>query len=160
MTTYTITNFKKDQDAFNVISGQADKTSNEDLKNQLELIKEELFELDADVQTLNFEGIVGETIDVLFTALGLVQKLENKGINMLKAMEIVAEANISKFPALYSEAEESVSFYKQKGIDVNISYNADYEVYVIKDASNKVRKSLNFVKADVSSCVPSDLKGV
>lgn len=158
MTTYTLNNFKQDQDAFNIISGQASKTSYEDLNNQLDLIKEEVFELDADIQTLNFEGIVGETVDVLFTTLGLVQKLEAKGINMLKAMEIVAKANLSKFPAIYSDVKESEEFYKAKEIKVNISYNDLYEVYVIKDENNKVRKSVNFVKADVSSCVPDDLK--
>ena len=158
MTTYTINDFKKDQDAFNIISGQASKTSYEDLNNQLDLIKEEVFELDADVQTLNFEGIVGETVDVLFTALGLVQKLEAKGINMLKAMEIVAKANLSKFPAIYSDVKESEEFYKAKEIKVNISYNDLYEVYLIKDENDKVRKSVNFVKADVSSCVPDELK--
>ena len=158
MTTYTFTNFKQDQDSFNCISGQANKTTYEDLQNQLDLIKEEVFELDTDIQTLNFEGIVGETIDVLFTALGLVQKLENKGINMKKAMQIIAEANLSKFPLLYSDAQESKEFYKEKGIEVNISYNNAYDVYVLKDENDKVRKSVNFVKADVSSCVPSDLK--
>ena len=158
MTTYTLNNFKKDQDDFNIISGQADNTSPLDIKNQLDLIKEEVFELDTDIQTLNFEGIVGETVDVLFTALGLVQKLENKGINMKKAMKIIAEANLSKFPLLYSDAEESEEFYKNKGINVKVSYNEDYEVYVIKDENDKVRKSVNFVKADVSSCVPEELK--
>lgn len=158
MQTYTLNDFKKDQDAFNIISGQASKTSYEDLKNQLDLVKEEVFELDADVQTLNFEGIVGETVDVLFTALGLVQKLEAKGINMLKAMEIVAKANLSKFPTFYADVKESEEFYKAKEIEVNISYNDIYEVYVIKDENDKVRKSVNFVKADISECIPSDLK--
>lgn len=158
MTTYTLNDFKKDQDAFNLISGQSGKTSYEDIKNQLDLVKEEVFELDADVQTLNFEGIVGETVDVVFTILGLVQKLENKGINMLKAMEIVAKANLSKFPAVYSDVKESEEFYKNKEIPVKISYNEHYGVFVIKDENDKVRKSVNFVKADVSECIPSKLK--
>lgn len=158
MTTYTIVNFKQDQDAFNIISGQADKTSIKDLKDQLNLVKEETFETEAELEILDWEGIVGETVDVLFTALGLVQKLENKGIDMQKAMSIIANANLSKFPVLYAEAEESKEFYESKGIPVNISYNDTYEVYVLKDENNKVRKSFDFVKADVSGCVPSELK--
>lgn len=158
MTTYTVANFKKDQDAFNVISGQADKTSIKDLKDQLALVKEELFETEAELEILDFEGIAGETVDLIFTVLGLVQKLENKGINMQKAMKIIAEANLSKFPVLYSEAEESKEFYEAKGIPVKISYNELYDVYVLKDENNKVRKSVKFVKADLSSCVPSELK--
>lgn len=155
---YNIACFQKDQDAFNIISGQDEKTSIEDIKNQLKLINEEVFELEADVETENYVGMTGELIDVLFTTLGMIQKFEAKGINMNKAMQIIAEANLSKFPALYSEAEESKEFYKQKGIEVNISYNETYDVYVLKDENDKVRKAVNFVKADVSSCVPEELK--
>lgn len=156
--TYNTSNFQKDQDIFNIISGQAEKTSIEDIKNQLKLIKEEVFELEADVETGNYVGMTGELVDVLFTTLGMIQKFEGLGVNMNKAMQIIAEANLSKFPALYQEAEESQEFYESKGIEVNISYNETYDVYILKDENNKVRKDVNFVKADVSSCVPEELK--
>lgn len=158
MTTYTIYDFKKDQDTFNEISGQADKVSHSDLLNQLNLVKEEVFELEADTQMLNFEGIAAETIDVVFTALGLVQKLEKKGINMQKAMGIIAKANLSKFPVSCEDVKESVDYYSDREIPVKVSYNSAYDVYVIKDENDKVRKSVNFVKADISDCIPSYLK--
>lgn len=163
--TYTIQEFKQDQNAFNIISGQAEKVTPEDLRNQMKIISEEIFELEADIASGNAVGEVGETLDVLFTAYGLVQKAEElvkrlkaKGVDTDKAMRIIAKANLSKFPSIYKEAEESKEFYKTKGIEVKISHNETYDVYVLMDENNKVRKSVDFIKADLISCVPDYLK--
>ena len=150
---YNILDFKNAQDKFNNISGQSSKVSLEDIKNQVNLIKEELLELDIEVQAENEEYILAEAIDVLYTTLGLLQKLENKGMKVHKAMEIIANANLSKFPVCPTDLKDSIDSFKEKGIEVISSYNEDYDVFVIKDTNSKVRKPISFIKADISGCV-------
>ena len=96
----------------------------------------------------------------MVTAIGLLQKLENLGMNVNKALYKTAVNNLSKFPTTEAVAIETVEMYERQGIDVVVEFKSKYDVYVIKDANDKVRKPSDFVSNDLKDCIPADLQTV
>lgn len=152
---YTVLNLQQDADKFNDISGSSRKVSDIDLKNQIELMKEEVKETNDDFEADDIVGVLDGCIDTLYVTLGLLQKLKNLGIDTEGAMKQVAEDNLSKFPSSYQVAVESVTEYLHKYIDVSIEQNKEHKVYVLKDQNDKVRKPKGFVGTDLSRYVPA-----
>lgn len=157
LTQYTIQDFQIDQDAFNEISGQAFKTTKQDIENQLKLIYEEVGETRDAIRDNNVVGILDGLVDTLYVTLGALQKLSNLGVNVNGAMRQVAEENLKKFVDEEMIANNSMDSYFEKGIKVRTEYNSKYRVFVIKDESDKVRKPLDFVSTDLSNYVPNGL---
>lgn len=118
------------------------------LNKQAALILEEVKEtIEAESYTDMLDGVV----DVLVTAFGYAQMLEHLGIDVAKAMMLVAENNLSKFTKSQSVAEDTVAMYKEKG--VMCEYKKVDGVYVIKDENGKVRKPIDYVPVDLTSCL-------
>jgi phosphoribosyl-ATP pyrophosphohydrolase len=156
---YNISNFKDDAEDFNVLSGQFNKTSWKDLKNQVALITEEAKEtLDA-VEKRNTVELLDGAIDVMYVTIGLLQKLEQLEVDTNGAMRKVAQDNLSKFPSSKLLAESTVEMYKAQGIETTMQYNDTFGRYVIKDANDKVRKPAGFISTYLGDFVPRYLKG-
>jgi len=151
---YTVLNLQLDADKFNDISGSSRKVSDIDLKNQIELMKEEVKETNDAFEVDDIVGVLDGCIDTLYVTLGLLQKLKNLGVDTEGAMKQVAEDNLSKFPSSLQEAIESVAEYLDKDIYVNLEQNKEHQVYVLKDQNDKVRKPKGFVGTELSKYVP------
>jgi hypothetical protein len=151
---YTFDDFKIDVYAFNEIAGKDKAATHLDLCKQFALITEELKELADGLSTDNPVEVLDGVVDVLVTSLGLLQKLEALGFNSQKALYDTALNNLSKYPTDEAVAIESAKVLEAKGETVNVTYNSAYDMFVIKDLQDKVRKPFNFQSNDLSSCIP------
>lgn len=154
---YNIEDFQLDQDAFNELSGQASKVSKQDLNNQLMLIQEEVAEIAQGLRDDDLKEVLDGAIDTLFTTLGLIQKLRNKGVDVDKAMFLVAKNNLTKFTPREDVAIETVQYYEEQGIDVTMEYSDKYALFVIKDNNSKVRKPIDYKRVELDECIPNDV---
>lgn len=155
--TYSFEDFASDCYLFNELAGKDKQCSYKDIYQQSLLINEEVNEILCGVTDNNPEEVLDGAIDVLVVTLGLMQKLEQLGVDVSKAMQKTAMNNFSKFPSDFVIAQESVVELKRKGVECRAEYNEDYELYVIKDANDKVRKPLDFVSNDLLDCIPDAL---
>lgn len=155
---YTVLNLQQDADKFNDISGSAQKTTKDDIKNQIVLMEEEVKETFNDFEANDLVGVLDGCIDTLYVTLGLLQKLKNLGVDTDGAMKQVAEDNLSKFPSSLQEAIDSIILYQNQGTSVNMEQNKEHRVYVLKDQNDKVRKPKGFVGTDLSKYVPAGVE--
>lgn len=140
----------QDIEQFNHISGNFDKPVDTNL--EFTMMKEELHEYynactDGDVE--NQMDALGDLFVVLWGTIckhGWRDKFPHILAN-------ICAANGSKFCATEAQAYASVQHYAQGGIDVAYEYNAEYQVYVIKDLDGKIRKGINFKKPDHSALI-------
>lgn len=155
---YTFEDFASDCYLFNELAGKDKQCSYHDIYQQCNLIDEEVNEITDGIYQNNPEEVLDGAIDVLVVTLGLLQKLEHLGVDTTKAMQKTALNNFSKFPTDRVIAVSSVDFLKEQGVDCKFEYNEEYQVYVIKDANDKVRKPVDFVSNDLLDCIPSELQ--
>lgn len=155
---YCISDLVCDTNEFNSIAGNDTKLTKQDYESQYKVLLEEVYEIKEALDTDNVVELVDGVIDVLVVISGFVQKLENQGINMSKAMELIAENNLSKYTMNAYVADMSVADYKSKGIEVVSEFNKEYCVYVLRDTNGKVRKPINFKSVDISDCIPEGVK--
>lgn len=147
---YTTADFVNDVFMFNDMSGQSTEVSKQDLLNQLKLCSEELNEAVEGVETDNKEEILDGTVDLLFVAFGLMQKLHHAGYNVIGAMQTTADNNKTKFPTSGNVVEETLlSIPGSRAI-----YNDHYNRWVILDENNKVRKPVGYVKNNLKQYLP------
>lgn len=155
---YDISEFQSDCYAFNEIAGKDSQCSLKDIEFQYNLILEETKEIkEKGIDHNNAKEVVDGVVDVLVTALGLVQKLEYLGVDMNKAMRDTAYNNLTKYPSDERTAIETAQKYEQEGTQVTVEYNSDYELFVIKNMKDKVMKPVGFESNDLSNCIPEDL---
>ena len=150
---YSISDFKDDCDLFNDIADKSNLYSIADLEAQYDLIKEEVDEIRDGLVNKDLEEILDGCIDTLVVTLGLLQKLENAGIDTKQALELTAQNNLSKFTSSEDTAIASVESYTKKGIQVESNYNDYLKVYILKDANGKVRKPIDFESNDLKCCI-------
>lgn len=152
-----ISRFESSVFSFNVTTGNFDKMDtvegiSEALSLQVSLILEEVKET---IEAKNLIEALDGIVDVLVTAFGYAQMLEHIGVDVAKAMNLIAENNLSKFPLSAEDARRSVEMYTSKGINVTAIKNDGR--WVIKDEKGKVRKPYNYKPVDLSSCVEHTL---
>ena len=147
-----------DTNEFNSIAGNDTKLTKQDYEAQYKVLLEEVYEIKEALDTDNVVELVDGVIDVLVVISGFVQKLENQGINMSKAMELITENNLSKYTMNAYVADMSVADYKSKGIEVVSEFNKEYCVYVLRDTNGKVRKPINFKSVSIEDCIPEGVK--
>jgi len=155
---YCISDLVCDTNEFNSIAGNDTKLTKQDYEAQYKVLLEEVYEIKEALDTDNIVELVDGVIDALVVISGFVQKLENQGINMSKAMELIAENNLSKYTMNAYVADMSVADYKSKGIEVVSEFNKEYCVYVLRDTNGKIRKPINFKSVDISDCIPEGVK--
>ena len=155
---YDYMDFMYDAYKFNNISGQSKKVDFNAIKNQAALMKEEGYvEMQEALDERDLVAVLDSTVDTLFVTLGMLQKLQNKGLDVLGAMKQVSEDNLSKYPTDIEVVKETSEMYKDKSVIISTSYDSDYNVYVIKNTNDKVMKPSGFVGTDLTKYVPSNL---
>lgn len=155
---YNISDFQDDCYAFNEIAGKDKLCTLKDVEFQYNLILEETKEIkEKGIDHNNAKEVVDGVVDVLVTALGLVQKLEHLGVDMNKAMRDTAYNNLTKYPARELTAIQTAQMYEEDGVQVTVEYNSEYELFVIKNLKDKVMKPVGFESNDLSNCIPEDL---
>lgn len=155
---YNISDFQLDCYAFNEIAGKHKLTNLKDIELQYKLILEETKEIkEKGIDHNNTKEVVDGVVDVMVTALGLMQKLEILGIDMNKAMRDTAYNNLTKYPSDERIAVETAIKYEEEGTQVKVEYNSEYELFVIKNMKDKVMKPINFESNDLSDCIPTEL---
>ena len=168
MSSYDMEDFKLDCYRFNSIAGKSVEPTLQDLKRQLDLIQEELSETYAALEEKDFTKILDGYCDVLVTAFGLGQQLQNLSIDTNEACKDTADNNLSKFIWTGEDNEQfqeattvvnnSLEYYKEAGVEVKSTYSSFDGCFVLKDSNNKIRKPFNFKSNDLSSYIPSSLK--
>ena len=158
LTDYGISDLMCDTDQFNSIAGNDKKLTKEDYKAQYKVLSEEVNEIEEALDADDIVELVDGVIDSLVVLLGFVQKLENQGIDMSKAMELIAENNLSKYTMNAYIADASVLEYKEKGIEVVSEFNKEHCVYVLRDTNGKIRKPNNFKSVSIDGCIPEGVK--
>lgn len=156
--TYNISDFQLDCYAFNEIANKHNLTTLKDIEFQYKLIAEETKEIkEKGIDQNNVKETLDGVIDVMVTALGLLQKLEYLGVDGNKAMRDTALNNLTKYPAKELIAIQTAQKYEEDGIPVQVEFNSEYELFVIKNWNDKVMKPIDFESNDLSSCIPADL---
>lgn len=155
---YDISDFQDDCYAFNEIAGKDTLTSLKDIEFQYNLILEETKEIkEKGIDCNNAKEVVDGVVDVMVTALGLMQKLEHLGVDMNKAMRDTAYNNLTKYPSDERTAIETAQKYEEDGVQVTVEYKSDFELFVIKNMKDKIMKPIGFESNDLSNCIPEDL---
>jgi hypothetical protein len=158
MTDYNISDFQLDCYAFNEIAGKHNKTTLKDIEFQYKLILEETKEIkEKGIDKNNAKEVLDGAIDVMVTALGLLQKLEYLGVDVNKAMRDTAYNNLTKYPSKEYTAIKTAQMYEEDGVMVDVQYNSEYELFVIKNWNDKVMKPIGFESNDLSNCIPKEL---
>lgn len=155
-----ITDLTFDSCMFNNIAGTSDDYSKQALENQLKLILSEVQEL---VDAFNGEApinVAAEAVDVAVTTIGLLQKLNNAGIDIQEVTKRIGVKNLEKFPLDITEVNRTVSDYESKGVKTTVSStNTDgITRYVIRDTNGKVRKPIGFTSVNLNGLTPINLK--
>lgn len=142
--------------AFNSISGSIQETSQKSFGDQLSFIEEEFEELQEGHADFDKVESLDACVDILVTVMGYMQKMQyTYGADVAKAMDLIAENNLSKYPPTKELAEQTVKMYADKGVATHYTYNEDYQVYVIRDSiTGKVKKPIGFKPVDLSVCFP------
>lgn len=140
---------------FNSIAGQLNNITQASLDHQAKLCLDEAIELtESKTDKVN---ALKEAIDVLVTAFGYLQKLEEAyGCDTGLAMNIVNNNNLSKFAENSEDLIPSVRTYLDKGVNVSVQYDEDSGLFCLLDESGKVRKPDWYEDADLSECFPTE----
>lgn len=134
--------------AFNVIAGNLDSVTVDNLKAQLKLCKEELQEAIDDLEAGNMVGTLDGAVDMFVTGAGFMLQLERLGFNVNEALVRVNANNLTKYPTVRSFADDLVP----EG--ATPIFNSKHGRWVLKDANGKVKKPTNFVPVDITDLVP------
>ncbi len=147
----------KDTLIFNEISGSDKEVSLLDIDRQIKFTQDEAKELKDALSHFYLTGqnegeIVKEALDVIVCAVGVLQKMQTLGYDITSCANIVGENNLSKYPCSHEEAMQSLQDLASKGVNACVSYNPEYNVYVIRDVQEgKVRKPSGYQKVDSDS---------
>jgi hypothetical protein len=147
----------KDSLIFNEISGSDKEVSLLDIERQIKFTLDEAKELRDSLNHYYLTGqnegeIVKEALDVIVCAVGVLQKMQTLGYDITECSNIVGENNLSKYPKTQEEALKSLQDLASKGVNAYVSYNPEYNAYVIRDTQEgKVRKPSGYQKVDSDS---------
>lgn len=155
---YQYNEFFEDCEVFNTVAGKGQVNSKLDLLQQLNLIKEELQETIDAVESEDYVATLDGYCDIMVTTAGFGQQLANLGMNILGALEAVAENNLTKFIPIgnfgFEEAKATQLSFAQKGIKTVVEQNNQVERYIIKDENNKIRKPLGYTSVNLTPFLP------
>lgn len=161
---YDLADFDYDCLSFNREAGKLENPTDQDLRDQIKLIQDELNELADELKTTNPDKtqVLKEFIDTLVTTVGFGQMLLARGYNIYDAMQEVANNNLDKFVSAADSyelnkaiIESTVQMYAEKGIKVMEKYVPAFDAWVFLDEQNKVRKPYGYIPADVSKFIPT-----
>lgn len=141
---------------FNQAAGKLQELSKKNIEEQLALIQEELNETIADLKAGDKVGVLDGYTDLMVTVFGLGEILKSLGFKTEESLVATADNNDTKFiPGnKLSIVDQTLKMYADQGVQCKAEYNQQYDVFVIKDMNNKVRKPVGFVSNDLSIYVP------
>ena len=156
MENYTVQDLFKDTDTFNRISNNYQDITQTAFDNQLNLVIEEHNELVMAHKEQNIVEICDAICDSLITLFGYQRKIEEcYGVDFSKAMNLVADNNLEKYPLDEQVAIDTVKMYQEKGLDTYYTFYPEGLCYVIRDSkTNKIKKPIGFKPVDLSDCFP------
>jgi len=131
----------------------------EGVKPLVPLLQEELNELDTALQANDVQEVLDACVDLKYFITQLEIWLEQAGVDVQEADELVCLNNELKYTTVWDQAAEwgeSVGFCKVF-IDENVDEDGITQ-YCIKDnVTHKVKKFKDFPQVDLSPCVPKYL---
>ena len=143
---------------FNDVAGKSKPKAKRDLRNQIKLIEEELKETKKAVMQNDMEKALDGVVDVLVTAFGLAQQLENLGCDVAGAALATSDNNLTKYmpdgPDLPRRIAEETMYFKNQGINVKHYISPVSGVVVFKDENDKIRKPSFYVSNDLKAFIP------
>lgn len=123
------------------------------------LLQEELNELDAAIKANDVQEVLDACVDLSYFVTQLQIWLEQAGVDVQEAEELVCLNNELKYTTVFDTAEmwaDEVGWGKVF-IDENVDED-DITQYCIKDnVTHKVKKYKDFPQVDLSPCVPKYL---
>lgn len=145
---------------FNTIAGNKDVSVKGFKTQQRNVYEECIKEVEEALNENNVVKLLDGVVDGLYVVMGQLHKLELMGCDIQGAIKQVCDDNAKKFPKQEKVAQSSVLHYNSQNINVNYTYNPEYDCYVIKDENKKIRKPVGFVGTDLTKYVPEEvLKG-
>lgn len=141
---------------FNKIAGNLDNVTVDSLEAQMKVVVEEVKELQDAFDSQNATELLDGACDAFVTLSGLMQKMEIAGFKVDKALQRVNENNMEKYPTEMPCAHASA--YIEKGW--TITYNNEFDCYVLKDQNGKIRKPIGFQSVDIMDFLPEDFFGI
>lgn len=127
------------------------------IRNQVELVVEEVQETLDEAIDENLEALVGEVSDIMVTSLGLFQKLQMAGIPIEKILDRVCDKNLEKFHKTKESAYETMEFYREQDVEtfVRMTVMEDGSEYyaIIRKSDGKMLKPKGFQKATFEDLV-------
>lgn len=142
----------------NEISGQHTKLTQQDFRNQVEIIRSEFQELVNAIEAKDNLEILDGAVDLLVTVFGMIRKLDAAGFNTLKAMDRVGMNNLTKFPTSLTVVDESVKMYAEKGVTIKPVFDHKYDRWALMDEGDKYKKPVNYKNVDLTDCLPKEFK--
>jgi MazG nucleotide pyrophosphohydrolase domain len=135
---------------FNDISGSSDTYTHTSVEQQLRMMLSEVEELVTAFKTERPINVAAEAVDVIVTVIGLLQKLNNAGMDVSNVAGLIADKNLEKFPKVgqVTLVNDTIKDYDSRGITVVATSNNGH--YAIKDTNGKCRKPLGFTPVDLS----------
>lgn len=127
------------------------------LKQQLALVQEELNEAIEAIDNKDNPEVIKELIDVGVTWMGAMGVIRSAGFNIQQGMEKVCNNNLSKILDRKEEADKSVEFHKERGVEAYIEevfYMGETLYAVRRKSDNKILKPYNYEKVTLEDCVP------
>lgn len=164
-TEYNMNEFYNEVDAFNYLKGWNENadyspaTMLQLIEGQLLRIQEELKETFKAHSEKDDVEILDGAIDILVTAVGLVQLLARTETDVFGAMREVARNNLMKFTEVLSEAEETRDHYEWvegEDCEVHTVYTDDKgSIYaVLRKSDGKLMKPINHPRVELSKYLP------
>lgn len=138
----------------NEISGQHTKLSQEDFRNQMEIIRSEFQETVDAIEEKNNVELLDGAVDLLVTVFGLIRKLDEAGFDTARAMQKVGMNNLTKFPTSLTVVDDSVKMYADKGVSIRPVFSHHYDRWALLDEGDKYKKPVGFKDVDLSDCLP------
>lgn len=125
------------------------------LLNQIKIIQSELDELKAGVESDNSLEVLDGACDVVVTAFGAMQMVDEVCSAREGLLEVCAN-NLTKYipvtdPNARSIIDATIAKYKAEGNDITVEYNKVFGVYVFKDQNGKIRKPTSYKNVDLVS---------
>lgn len=132
---------------FNTVAGNLSVVTDDSIDNQISFIFEELQETITAFEAGDKVGVLDGACDLFVTVSGLMQKLEKARYNVAEAVKRVNANNLSKFPEEVTDEDKA---------QYTVTFNEQYNRYVLKDGNGKVRKPSTFKPVDLSDLIPKE----
>lgn len=139
----------------NNIGNQTKLSLKERLLNQIKIIQSELDELKAGVEENNPLEVFDGGCDLVVTAFGALQMIEEVSNAREGLLEVCAN-NLTKYVQVFDPKaneiiQQTIEQYASQGIKVTVELNNTFGVYLFKDENGKIRKPSSYRNVDLIS---------